>query len=356
MLHKSKSNKANAWKYGLILPVLGAFLMSFNTETIVSYKAATPVTTAADTVESIASTDTTPVTTASSNTSSNSTPTPTAPVIPSTTPVTPVVTKTVVTTPVQQDKDVDMILITKNTSNAELDALSEQYKKKGIKLKFKGIKRNSNDEITSIDIQAKTKKSEVSYNTNSSDAICDVKIEFDMNNASVSIADNKKSNVFITSDSDNIKVSSASNVKSTKVGNMYVYSTTETESEGSDPKVFVMSNDEGKVLKVANAKNHVKVIKSDGEEANIWVSEDSDTEEDIVIQSAGDKGNGMFFYNSDGENPLFVINGKIVKKDAIVDLDPNNIESVNVLKGASAKKKYGKKGKNGVVEITLKKN
>lgn len=34
MLHKSKSNKLNAWKYALIVPVLALFLMSFNTKEI----------------------------------------------------------------------------------------------------------------------------------------------------------------------------------------------------------------------------------------------------------------------------------------------------------------------------------
>ena len=34
MLHKSKSNKLNAWKYAVIVPVLALFLMSFNTQKI----------------------------------------------------------------------------------------------------------------------------------------------------------------------------------------------------------------------------------------------------------------------------------------------------------------------------------
>ena len=35
------------------------------------------------------------------------------------------------------------------------------------------------------------------------------------------------------------------------------------------------------------------------------------------------------------------------------NIPPANIESINVLKGESAKNKYGEKGKNGVVEITM---
>jgi TonB-dependent SusC/RagA subfamily outer membrane receptor len=36
-------------------------------------------------------------------------------------------------------------------------------------------------------------------------------------------------------------------------------------------------------------------------------------------------------------------------------LDPDKIESINVLKGEAAEKSYGVKGVHGVIEITLKK-
>ena len=56
------------------------------------------------------------------------------------------------------------------------------------------------------------------------------------------------------------------------------------------------------------------------------------------------------------EQPLIIIDGKDAGEDINLDsLDPNTIESINVLKGPSAEKAYGEKGKNGVVEITLKK-
>jgi hypothetical protein len=56
------------------------------------------------------------------------------------------------------------------------------------------------------------------------------------------------------------------------------------------------------------------------------------------------------------DQPLIIIDGKEAGEDIDLDsLDPNTIESINVLKGPSAEKAYGEKGKNGVVEITLKK-
>lgn len=57
---------------------------------------------------------------------------------------------------------------------------------------------------------------------------------------------------------------------------------------------------------------------------------------------------------SSNENPLIVVDGKIETAAKMDDYNPNNIQSMNVLKGESATKKYGKKGEKGVVEITLK--
>jgi serine protease Do len=51
---------------------------------------------------------------------------------------------------------------------------------------------------------------------------------------------------------------------------------------------------------------------------------------------------------------LYILDGKIVT--SISDIAPNDIESVSVLKGAMAIKKYGEKAADGVVEITSKKN
>ena len=51
-------------------------------------------------------------------------------------------------------------------------------------------------------------------------------------------------------------------------------------------------------------------------------------------------------------NPLFIVDGK--EAENIQNIKSGDIESINVLKGESATKIYGEKGKNGVVIITLK--
>ncbi len=54
--------------------------------------------------------------------------------------------------------------------------------------------------------------------------------------------------------------------------------------------------------------------------------------------------------------PLYVVNNIVKEKEFNINsIQPNNIESINVLKNWTAAAMYGDKGKNGVVEITLKK-
>jgi hypothetical protein len=53
---------------------------------------------------------------------------------------------------------------------------------------------------------------------------------------------------------------------------------------------------------------------------------------------------------------LYILDGKVVKASILSTLDPAKISSVNVLKNEAATKKYGERGKYGVVEITMKKD
>ena len=52
---------------------------------------------------------------------------------------------------------------------------------------------------------------------------------------------------------------------------------------------------------------------------------------------------------------LFFVEGKEVSQDKMKNIPQYNIQSINVLKGDSAEKKYGVKGRNGVIEIITKK-
>lgn len=57
----------------------------------------------------------------------------------------------------------------------------------------------------------------------------------------------------------------------------------------------------------------------------------------------------------DIEVALIMVDGKEMSKKKFDKIPTDEIESMSVLKGESAEKNYGKKGKNGVIEVTLKK-
>ena len=54
--------------------------------------------------------------------------------------------------------------------------------------------------------------------------------------------------------------------------------------------------------------------------------------------------------------PLIFVDGVQMNEDAIKDMNPDQIESIDVLKNENSTKEYGEKGGNGVIKITVKKN
>jgi TonB-dependent SusC/RagA subfamily outer membrane receptor len=75
--------------------------------------------------------------------------------------------------------------------------------------------------------------------------------------------------------------------------------------------------------------------------------------------SPNSKVNVVVAGEASSDQPLFVINSDAgtMEKSSMeqLDINPNDIESITVLKGNSATEVYGDKGKNGVIIITLKK-
>lgn len=63
----------------------------------------------------------------------------------------------------------------------------------------------------------------------------------------------------------------------------------------------------------------------------------------------------VFEKNKENKKPLFIVEGKEVTEEYLNSIKPEDVESINILKDKSAIEKYGDKGKNGVIEIFLKK-
>ena len=90
----------------------------------------------------------------------------------------------------------------------------------------------------------------------------------------------------------------------------------------------------------------------------LFESKDSEAEEvsDSIYAWTPKPSDQKILLVTKGDQPLFCIDGVISDHPEVMNtIDPDRIESVHVLKGEAAIKKYGAKGTKGVVEITLKK-
>lgn len=78
----------------------------------------------------------------------------------------------------------------------------------------------------------------------------------------------------------------------------------------------------------------------------------------VTVTSSGQPGDGASvrirgFGSLSGNNPLYVIDG--TQTDNLGDINPNDIESIQVLKDAAAASIYGSRASNGVIIVTTKK-
>lgn len=77
-------------------------------------------------------------------------------------------------------------------------------------------------------------------------------------------------------------------------------------------------------------------------------------EEEVTVTGYGNKvvlrGDKTF-----GNEPLFILDGKIMENGSLNDVEPNKVKTVEILKNASAIALYGPEAHNGVIIITTKK-
>ena len=308
MLHKSKSNKLNSWKYALILPLLALFLMSFNIKEIYL----------------------------ENNTKENH-----------------LASKDAVSS--------FEVLITKNSNESQLNEIKEVALKQGLKIKFNGVKRNSKNEIIAIKIDVNSDRSSANYQISDDTPINPIKISFNKKDNTIAIGNLKDENVFITS-------------KEVKDSNVFLISS-DDDNEEKDVKLIFTTKEDKKEKKY----KVLKTIKtdSDSDEENVFIiKKDSnvkwinDNENDVIIEVndnnnnnnnnnddiiAIESDNTKIHFNSNKDEPLYLLEGKEITKEKLGKINPDTIQSINVLKGDNAIKKFGSKGKNGVIEIILKK-
>jgi hypothetical protein len=327
MLHKNKSTNKNQFKYLLLLPILVGFVMTFNNKIVAQE--------------------------ISWNEENNMT--------------------------------VDLI-IDKNSTDATLANEKSTFKKEfDIDLTFKSIKRNTENEITAIKIDAKGETVKASFENNGTEPIKPIRISYNSTNNSISIGNvsenysaiifdkknnlqfngkpNKKINyVIVNSDEEKTNWITKNNDSLSKENNIIIIK--------SDDNVWIQKNDNDKNInvEVIGYDNNVVKIIENGEEINIhddnnlqFIESDDASETIFIITDANgkigqQKEQKVIVRNIDNTNekPLYILDGKEITQAEMEQIKPDSIESMNVLKGKIAIEKYGDKGKNGVIEIATK--
>ncbi|MBC2839871.1 M56 family metallopeptidase [Robiginitalea sp. SC105] len=329
MLHQNQSKTIHILKHLLILPVLGLFLMAFNTETRYMFEES-----------------------------------PADLIFPA------------------DDKTVELT-IDKDTSDEELAKIKSDLAGDAIDFSYTVV-RNDKREIIDLEISMSGTNSEGksfsgSFHTETDSPIEPVLIRFDDTNNSVSFG-NAKSLHSGGAYSYTIKKMGAGErdanrtqtVEIRRVGDEdnHIFWKSDGDAEAQTIEVKEINGKQvvivdgevteevevGKLHESGDGKHKVKIHtlrKSDAGD-NIVIIRDSDDDADIEVIS-GEDGEGFFFIDSgDGEEPLYYIDGKKASAKEVKKLDPKKIDKMEVLKGDKATKEYGKKAKDGVVKITTK--
>lgn len=239
------------------------------------------------------------------------------------------------------------IVVDKNSTDESLNKISKIFEKtNNIELKFYDIKRNTTHEITAIKITAKGTNTQSKFENSGTKSIQPIIISFNSESNELSIGNVSTKN------------------------NVYRFTIDKNAEQQSKESLFFKENGDEKTW-VVKKKNDTIANK---EHNIIWISESDNASEyndihpkkntsknTIIIKSDGNslnhwyevKKNDQNISSDKNEEPLYIVDGKEVSSESIKNILPNTIDSINVLKGNNAINKYGEKGKNGVIEITL---
>lgn len=342
MLHKSKSKLMNTWKYSIIVPLLVIFAMTFNMKTIAQ---------TTDQVSESVSND---------------------------------------------EQNILKFVVTKDTKDAQLDLIKNKLADKGVTIIFKNVERNSKDQITSIKINYTYKNTKGNHSKKLSKPISPIEISMNPSDGTVDIGQQSTAlsqtfDVETTVDGENklkkapskkIIVISKDDAKAqeSELNDAGVIS---IEEEEGDPKIKLFTNDVLSPLVILDGNEITKeqmatidpdIIKSvfvlkeesatkkygnKGQDGVILITSKNEnfskTEDGELISIVEDKDQKTNTLSNTDKRPLYIIGDKEITTEKMEDIDPESIASINVLKGEKATEKYGAKGVNGVIIITLKK-
>lgn len=322
MLHTNQSHKRNAWKYAIVLPLLVGFMLLFQIETVAQVKEDAKVATYAVAQVSFSS------------------------------------------------------ILTKNSTDKELQELEKTFSNEKYKLKISKVKRNKEGEIIGIKLSFDSGKT---YNRilerKSTEPIDDIKI-------------------FINSDKDDDTTCGFEEVKNTVGVNWNdaeSLNTVEIKKSATDEMIYIINGKEytkeemkGKIAELDGAieanedeKSGKKVIVFKGKSSisdepkttnslnEITTKKESNkTKSDAVYAVVAAEFSEDETFNNidriksdktvDAKKALILFNGKEINYEDIDKIDPKTIRSFGTTVASHAIKKYGEKGKNGVIFINTK--
>ncbi len=308
MLNKHQSRKWNQLKLLFVLPILGCFIMSFNTKTIYVEK--------------------------------------------------PLYVGTLKRPPIE-------VVISNDFNTDELNAIKDQLKAQDITMHIKTINRNAIGLISSIDIDFKSINGNTNYNAQRDNGI--KPFYFKMNeNGSYSISSISEE-PHLNYDTDNYtqttsEVDITENIEAPTdeevVGEVEVHGHDSSVPENHIPRSYKYAtlNTNNKLVDTitttpGNVLQNIYVVAD-----NISVEQISDdlliTESesiDVVIDEYI-SGNNTFKVKR-SSSPLIILNGKDIGNVPTYNIDYDNVENMNVIKGEEAVINYGQRAKNGVIII-----
>lgn len=108
-------------------------------------------------------------------------------------------------------------------------------------------------------------------------------------------------------------------------------------------------------VSVLKGETATKLYGDKGKNGVVLVTLKSDKKNSETFKVQADSPLKFRSVDGSGKEPLYVKDWVITESKDIQNIPPDDIESINIWKGEEAIKKYGDKGKNGVIEITMKK-
>nr|WP_299174573.1 M56 family metallopeptidase [uncultured Allomuricauda sp.] len=267
------------------------------------------------------------------------------------------------------DEKAIKLTIDKDTSDEELLKIKTKLEKDGIDFSYTVV-HNGNNEIIDVSLQLSGINSDGetfsgNYNSSSDGPIKPILIYYNDATNTISFGNTQYNSISIHSDNNNgVWINS---------GNKNHQNITIVEKDGQK-KIMLngkeISEDELKDMNINIHDDHqnddvqIHVDSDNAVDIDKHISRDEHVHEEVNIMKETEVhndsdaipgSNGLLFRSSDSnEKPIYYVDGKKAKEKDVEKLSPDDIETITVLKGNGAIKKYGKKAKNGVVEIITK--